>query len=251
MYTARHTAPFAAAAGAPTAADASPETRADAAYRALKTRVLRGDFPLNVRLVESRLAAMLDVSRTPVREALRRLKGEGLVEVHPDGGFRPCLPDTDVMRQLYEVRAGLELSAIGRPARLGIRHDEAVLIELRAHWRALAAGPPPPPDPDFVLVDESFHETLALAAGNRVAADLLHQVNERIRLIRMHDFLSEERIAATIAEHLTIVEAVLDGDLVAAEAAFSSHLAASVSVVEERALAALARMARMARGERP
>ena len=83
-----------------------------------------------------------------------------------------------------------------------------------------------------------------VAAGNRVLAELLHGVNERIRLIRMYDFLSDERIAATIDEHLTIVEQVLAGDLVAAEATFSAHLAGSMAVVEERALEALARMAR-------
>jgi DNA-binding GntR family transcriptional regulator len=222
-------------------------TRADAAYRALKTAVLRGEFALNVRLVESRLATMLDVSRTPVREALRRLSGEGLVEEHPDGGFRPCVPDTVVMRELYEVRAALELQAIGRPSRFGERHDHTALLQLRDRWRSLAATPPTEADPDFVLLDESFHEGLALAAGNRVAAELLHQVNQRIRLIRMQDFLTAERISATIDEHLAIVELVLDGDLVAAEAAFSAHLSASMTVVEQRALDALSRMARGAR----
>ena len=225
-------------------AHAGSPTLADVAYRTLKTQLLRGEFPLNTRLVEARLAGELDVSRTPVREALRRLSGEGLVEVHPDGGFRPCLPDTDVMRQLYEVRAALELQAIGRPARLGTVHDRALLEQLLVRWEALRDGVRPEPDPDFVLVDESFHETLAVAAGNRVLAELLHGVNERIRLIRMYDFLSDERIAATIDEHLTIVEQVLAGDLVAAEATFSAHLAGSMAVVEERALEALARMAR-------
>jgi DNA-binding GntR family transcriptional regulator len=217
-------------------------TRADVAYRTLKTKVLRGDFPVDARLVESRLAATLDVSRTPVREALRRLAGEGLIEPHPDGGFRPCLPDVEVMRQLYEVRASLELQAIGRPGRVGGRHDEAVLRNLHDRWQSLADGPLPDPDPDFVLVDESFHETLALAAGNRVLVEVLQQVNERLRLVRMQDFLLEERIAATIAEHLVIVRAVLDGDLVAAEAAFTAHHSASMAVVEERCLDALRRM---------
>lgn len=244
MYTAAHAAPSEGDDLSAIPAADSAATRADAAYRILKTRVLRGDFGVNMRLVESRLATTLSVSRTPVREALRRLAGEGLVEPHPDGGYRPCLPDTEVMGHLYEVRAGLELQAMGRPARLGAQHDEALLVALRDRWRNLALAPPQEPDPDFVLVDESFHVTLALAAGNRVTAELLHQVNERIRIIRMHDFLIVERIATTIEEHLEIVELVLGGDLVAAEAAFSAHLAASIAVVEERSLAALARMAR-------
>ena len=85
-------------------------------------------------------------------------------------------------------------------------------MALRDEWLALADDPPEP-DPDFVLLDESFHVRLAESSGNRELADILRQVNERIRVVRMHDFLTTERISKTIAEHLGIVDAVLDGDL--------------------------------------
>jgi DNA-binding GntR family transcriptional regulator len=242
MHTAGH--PDVAAA-APVAAE-SP-SRSDEAYRSLKTRLLLGEFPLNVRLGEERLAALLQVSRTPVREALKRLFSEGLLERHPDGGgYQPLVPDVTVMRHLYEVRAGLELQALQRPARLGTRHDPAVLEPLRDQWRRLRAERPAP-DPSFVLLDESFHLQLARSAGNQVLVDLLRQVNERIRVVRMLDFLSEERIEATIEEHIGIAELVLAGRDVDAEGAFSSHLAVSMAVVEERVQAALARMVSGAR----
>lgn len=219
-----------------------PGTRGDATYRALKTLLLTGEFPLNHRLGEVRLAAQLGVSRTPVREALQRLHAEGLVEPHSDGGFQPWVPEVTVMRHLYEVRATIELGALQRPGRLGTRHDPAVLEPLRDRWRQLADGPAPQPDPNFVLLDESFHIALATAAGNAVAADLLRQVNDRIRLVRMHDFLTQERIDDTIAEHLELAELVLAGDLVTAESRFTSHLAHSMAVVEQRVQAALTRM---------
>lgn len=79
----------------------------DQSYRGLKTRILLGEFPINVRLGEERLAAMIGVSRTPIREALKRLQAEGLVDNHPDGGYQPIVPDVTVMRHLYEVRVGL------------------------------------------------------------------------------------------------------------------------------------------------
>ena len=85
-----------------------------------------------------------------------------------------------------------------------------------------------------MLLDESFHIALATAAANEVAVDLLRQVNERIRLVRMHDFLIQQRIDATIDEHLNLVELVLAGDIVNAEAAFTQHLGDSMAVVEER-----------------
>ena len=60
--------------------------RSEEAYRELKRRLLVGDFPLNVRLGEERLAVILGVSRTPIREAMLRLHGEGLVQRGADGG---------------------------------------------------------------------------------------------------------------------------------------------------------------------
>jgi DNA-binding GntR family transcriptional regulator len=208
----------------------------------LKTRLMMGEFPPNVRLAEERLAALVDASRTPVREALKRLQAEGLVGPYPDGGYQPIVPDVTVMRHLYEVRAGLELQALQRPARLGTRHDPAVLEPLRDQWRSLADGPPPNPDPGFVLLDEGFHLDLMTAAGNDVAVGFLRQVNDRIRQVRMHDFLSPQRIEATIAEHLGIVELVLVDDVVAAEAAFSQHLGDSMAFVEERVRSTIVRM---------
>jgi DNA-binding GntR family transcriptional regulator len=146
------------------------------------------------------------------------------------------------MRHLYEVRAGLELQGLQRPSRLGTRHDPAVLEPLREQWRALASGPLPEPDPNFVLLDEAFHVSLMKASGNDVAVEFLRQVNDRIRQVRMHDFLSAQRIEATINEHLGIVELVLAEDLVGAEAAFSQHLGDSMAFVEVRVHAAIVRM---------
>ena len=203
---------------------------------------MMGEFPPNVRLAEERLAALVEASRTPVREALKRLRAEGLVGPHPDGGYQPIVPDVTVMRHLYEVRAVLELQALQRPARVGTRHDLAVLEPLRDRWRALACGSLPDPDPNFVLLDESFHVSLMAAAGNDVAVGFLCQVNDRIRQVRMHDFLSPARIEATINEHLTIVEHVLLGDVIGAEAAFSQHLGDSMAFVEERVRSAIVRM---------
>ena len=75
-----------------------------------------------------------------------------------------------------------------------------------------------------------------------MAVDLLRQINERIRLVRMHDFLIQQRIDATIKEHLHLVELVLANDIVNAEAAFTQHLGDSMAVVEERVRVAIVRM---------
>ncbi|MGH9182199.1 MAG: GntR family transcriptional regulator, partial [Acidimicrobiales bacterium] len=217
--------------------------RSGQAYDELKRLLLMGDLALNVRLGEERLAALIGVSRTPIREALLRLHAEGLVRRGGDGGYEPVAPDVTVISHLYEVRAALEVQALRRPGRTGAVHDRAVLEPLRDEWRDLRSEAHDGPDPSFVLLDEGFHVTLAEAAGNQVLAELLRQVNDRIRIVRMQDFLTEERIVQTIEEHLGIVDAVLSGDIGAAETRFTVHLDRSVAVVEERVHRAIARMA--------
>lgn len=219
----------------------SGSTRSDRVHGELKHRLLVGEFPLNMRIGEQRLADLLSVSRTPVRESLLRLLGEGLVRRAPDGGYYPVAPDVVVAHHLYEVRRGLELQALQRPALTGVRHERRTLLELQEDWET-AAGETHEASPSFVLLDESFHVRLAEAAGNPTLVDLLRQVNERIRVVRMQDFLDVARIRATIEEHLGIVEAVIEGDITEAELRFCSHLDRSVSVVEERVTAALVRM---------
>jgi DNA-binding GntR family transcriptional regulator len=217
--------------------------RSEQAYAELKQQLLAGDLRLGVRLTESRLATALGVSRTPIREALLRLHAEGLIDRQADGGYLPVVPDVALTRWLYEVRAGLELQAIQRPSRTGTTHDVDALVRLVEAWEALRDDVPTP-GPSFVLVDESFHVALAESAGNPTLVDLLRQVNERIRTVRMVDFLTPDRIESTIEEHLGIVHAVLEGDLVDAERRFLGHLDQSQAVVERRVASAITRMAR-------
>lgn len=221
-------------------------SRSEQAYADLKRRLLLGELALNVRLAEERLAAELGVSRTPVREALSRLHTEGLVVRAPDGGHLPAVPDVAVMAHLYEVRTGLELQAVRRPSTRGEGHDRDQLRRLRAEWQELAEDDHEP-DPGFVLLDESFHVALAAAAGNPTLAELLQQVSDRIRVVRMQDFLIPGRIEQTIAEHLGIVGALLAGDAVGAEARLGGHIDSSMAVVEDRVRHAIARMATGAR----
>lgn len=225
-----------------TAPHAARALRSDLAYEELKRQLLAGDFALNGRLGEERLAVSLGVSRTPIREALLRLHAEGLVRRGADGGYEPIAPDVRSIRNLYEVRAGLELQALRRPERFGTSHDRAMVEELRDDWRSFREETVEEADPSFVLLDETFHVTLAEASGNPVVADLLRQVNERIRIVRSQDFMAVSRIYQTIDEHIAIADAVLAGDIDSACARFVAHLDRSVSVVEDRVNRAVARM---------
>lgn len=227
----------------------APVLRRDQVYGELRRRILVGEFPTRTRLGEERVAALLGVSRTPVREALVRLFADRLLYRHDDGGYVVAEPDLSDLRELYELRVTLELRGLTRALEVGVSHDLAVLEPLRDRWRALKAAPPAP-DSRFVEVDESFHVALSRAAGNRALTETLQAVNARIRPVRMYDFLTADRIEATATQHLGIVEAVLAGQLPEAVTRLRAHVGGSVEVVRHRAERAIAQMA-LRRGRQP
>lgn len=219
---------------------------ADRVHDELRRELLAGRLPYGQRLVEEHLAEQFSTSRTPVREALRRLESDGHIVRDPAGGVRPNPPRVSSMRDVYAVRFVLEDLVVTLAARGGERADRAALLRLREDWIELRDDWPALRDriewPDFVHADESFHLGLARASGNRAAVRYLRDVNERIRVLRIHDFTTEDRIDATITEHLEIVEAACAGEVATATALMATHVEASAAVVEQRVGELLARM---------
>jgi DNA-binding GntR family transcriptional regulator len=218
-----------------------PRLRRDEVYRELRQRLMVGEFALNSRLVEERLAALLGVSRTPVREALVRLLADGHV-TRVNGGYFVAMPDFTDLRDLYDLRITLEMRGISRAVESdAVTHDAAMLEPLRDQWRAMW-DERPEPTPDFVAIDEDFHLTLLRSSGNGVMANTLEGVNARIRPVRMYDFLTEQRIELTIAQHLSVVEAVLASKLDEAAIALRAHVGESMEEVERRVARAITNM---------
>jgi DNA-binding GntR family transcriptional regulator len=218
-------------------------------YGQLRRAVLVGEFAVNSRLVEEKLASRLGVSRTPVREALVRLCADRLLRKGADGGYYVAQPDLTDLSHLYELRITLELRGVVRPLETEIPHQAAVLEPIRDQWRELRSDPPAP-DSRFVEVDESFHLGLCTASGNNVLLETLELVNARIRPVRMYDFLTSDRIEQTIVEHLRILELVLAGQLPDAAREVRCHIGESMAVVERRAAEAITQMA-LGGGRRP
>ena len=208
-------------------------TRAEEVHGALRAALLAGAFPYGQRLVEEQLAERFNTSRTPVREALRRLEGDGHVVRDRSGGVRPNAPRVSAMRELYAVRTVLEDLAVrtAEPERLDGLYAE--WLELRAEHDDT---------PDFVYADEAFHEGLAHASGNSATERYLRDINERIRVIRVHDFTTPDRIVATIEEHLEILGAIAERRPDSAAALMRVHVERSAAVVEARVGALLTRM---------
>ncbi|WP_301849074.1 GntR family transcriptional regulator [Rhodococcus pyridinivorans] len=224
------------------------DTRRERVYKALRDRLMSGTPSPDERLSEERLAEQYGVSRTPVREALARLVSDGLVE-RRDQGLYPYRPRFDDLADLYELRTTLELRGIRRALDgESVRHDPDVLGPELDRWYEIREEPPEP-DAGFVTLDERFHMTLLAASGNRALCDALASVNAKVRPVRMFDYLTPDRIVATVVEHIEVAELVLADKLDDAHDLLLAHIDTSRSVVVRRAEEARA-FARMARAVR-
>jgi DNA-binding GntR family transcriptional regulator len=216
-------------------------SRSNTVYAELRRALMLGEYPLIERLGEVKLAEQFGASRTPIREALMRLESEGLVHRRPEGGFYPSSPNLADIRDLYELRRIIELGTLQRVAETGNAHDPESMAALRDEWEAMRSAMPEP-EPDFVLLDEDFHVGLAAASGNDAVARQLQVVNERIRVVRMQEFLDSERIEKTIRQHLTIIEAVMLDEGEGAATLLAAHLDEARQQATLRAAAAVERM---------
>ncbi|MFI6997117.1 GntR family transcriptional regulator [Nocardia sp. NPDC050175] len=222
--------------------DAAGRPLRDVVYAALRSELMNGDIKFGERLTEPKLSARFGISRTPIREALTVLCSDGLLQ-REEFGFSPVRPSIPLIRDLYELRITVELGGIQRAmTNAAVTHDRALLEVERDAWLALRADPPVQ-EPGFVVRDEEFHVTLLTAAGNAEMVRALKAVNSRIRHVRMYDFMVNNRIETTIAEHLGILEAVLADDLSLAYRLLHTHIGESLDVVLERVTRAIAAMA--------
>ncbi len=153
---------------------------ADQAYRLLTERIVRGEIPGGVRLTEQALSAELGVSRTPLREAMRKLAAEGLLTALPKGGFETASHDAAEIAELFECRAKLECLAL--ETALG-RIPEEELRELLEQLKIEAL-------PVSLAVDVRMHALIADYCGNRFLASTLHALVRRsapYRTLRNYD----------------------------------------------------------------
>ena len=142
---------------------------ADQAYEELVKKIVSGAYPAGETLPEEKLTAEFGISRTPVREALRRLAAEGLIEPLPRG-FRVALPDEKALRELFECRCMLELQALKRAiGRIPAEKTDGLLAALRQCTRGKNARK------NALAADQEMHALIRDYCGNRCLAALIEQ----------------------------------------------------------------------------
>jgi DNA-binding GntR family transcriptional regulator len=207
-------------------------SRADEVYAQLKRDIAEFHLVPGDRFSENELCERLEVSRTPVRQALTRLQQEGLVEVQFRSGWRVLPFDFERFDQLYDLRMVLETTAVRRLCGDDRRVDHALLQDLAAIWLVNASERSN--DAQHVAQwDEEFHCSLVAAAGNREMARVHRDVTERIRIVRRLDFTQQPRIAETYDEHAKVLEAVRHRRGDQAAMLLAAHIATSQTEVRK------------------
>jgi DNA-binding GntR family transcriptional regulator len=203
---------------------------ADQVYASLKSEIQDFQLVAGDRFSEAELGHRLGVSRTPVREALFRLRTEGFLDVEPKLGWFVKPIDFAKLEQLYDLRIVLELASVQR---LCVRVEaSAPLDALKDIWLVPVAERLS--DPRQVGAnDEQFHASLVRAAGNDEMARVHWDVTERIRIIRRLDFTRPDRIEATYTEHAKILRAVIQRKADQAQLLLKAHIEQSKAEVRK------------------
>jgi DNA-binding GntR family transcriptional regulator len=200
---------------------AKPTTRADTIRQRLADDILQGVYPPGARLDEGGLAKRFNVSRTPVREALRQLTSAGLVEMRPRRGVIVSLPSDTALAEMFEVMGELE-AACARLATQRMSPAERVRLEV-VHRRSFEAVRNNDKE-SYRALNFEFHDVIYRGAHNEFLLATTIGIRQRIAPFRRAQFAIAERLAKSHAEHDAILRAVLSGDGQTASELMRNHV---------------------------
>lgn len=198
--------------------EAGGKSLSERAYDQILDKMLSGEFAAGTLLQERPLADALQISRTPVREALAKLESEGFVTRHVGRLLIVREIPIQELMQILHVRSILESEAVALATG---RVPADKLAELRTVFEAQMAGPIPDGGNHWGA-DDLLHATIAESSGNAVLADMIRGLRRRTRMFNLKRM--PERFLPGCREHLAIIEALERGDERAARRAMSTHL---------------------------
>jgi len=207
-------------------------------YNVLRDSILGGELAPGDRLVESQLAEQLQVSRTPIREAIRQLQQEGLVIADELGWLRIATVSLSETHHLYDCRLALETLAAEGACINATEEQLERLHELVKQAEKLAKLVKSKTNSTQLLeTDYQFHRTIAQSSGNSCLTSLLDQVFNKMSLLRLQTTLRNPMVLEIRTEHRKIYEAIAKRDVDFAKQEMQNHLKASkIRVVKELTL---------------
>lgn len=187
----------------------------------LRQRIVEGQLAPGAKLNERELAELLNVSRTPLREAIRMLAAEGLVELLPNRGAVVAQMSAQDVADTFEVIAGLE----GQSGELAAqRITEAELAEIRALHYEMMAAYTRRDLPTYYRLNAQIHTQINAAARNPVLAQTWRTVNARLQALRFRSNFDEAKWKRAVKEHERMVELLAARDAAGLRALLVEHL---------------------------
>jgi DNA-binding GntR family transcriptional regulator len=211
--------------------DVPATTLRELAADRLRRAIIAGQFAGGDRLVERALCERLGVSRSVVREAIRYLEAEGLVENLPRVGPVVARLDWPQARQIYDIRRLLEAEAAAECAR---RADPGLCARLRAAVAAMAAAAAGGRPQQLLDATATFYEAIFRGAGHEIAWEIVQRLHSRISRLRALTLSAADRTLAGHAHMERICAAICAGDAQAAVAAVHDHLRDAAEIARRR-----------------
>lgn len=172
---------------------------------ALRKTILSGRFRPGERLKERELMELLNVSRTLVREALRQVEAEGLIEIVPNRGPVVAVLSYEEAEEIYEVRGILEAQTC---TGFALRAQSLHMGALESTFQALAEAARQGDIQQTLAFSDAFYDTIAAGCGNRLLGNMLRQLHNRIVLLRRTSLSEPSRLPETLYELTQIFEAL-------------------------------------------
>lgn len=190
-------------------------------FEALREAIINGTLKPGERMMEIQLAEQLGVSRTPVREAIRKLELEGFVVMIPRKGAYVAGISLKNIADVFEVRAALEALAAGLAAER-ITSDE--LEELERMLVRKGECIEEERLEELIEIDTLFHEAMYKASRNEKLEQMIHNLREQIQRFRSTSLAYPGRMKEALEEHKKIVEAIADRDVALAQQLAREHI---------------------------
>jgi len=215
----------------------SPNLSTDV-FSVLKERIIRWEYAPGHRFTEEGLCEEFGISRSPVREALRMLVENKLVDKAPHKGYSVKQLDMQEIHELYDVRMALETFVIERLTQSD--YPEKDWKELYRTWQNLRKVAITD-SADFAKMEEAFHEQLAIWTGNRTLLQQICSIDERLYFIRVTDITTTERLSKTCEQHLRLLDCIKEKNIECAREALQLNIEDGRKNVEHAIKEALAR----------
>ena len=202
-------------------------TSTQKAYRFVRQSILDGAFPPGMRLREAAIAATADVSRTPVREALRQLSAEGLVDFEANAGARVASWSREDAEEITAIRVLLEGYATELAARKITPEQLAELVAVQDRMETAIDQTGVPDHSRVADYNAQFHSLIIAAAGSSRISGILQQVIQAPLILRKFAAFDRERTMQSVYSHRAIIAALKAGDSQWAGAVMRAHLLAA------------------------